>query len=979
MLIQQHEVIMNNDLTGTQGSSRIVPPIPTPDDHLPTLEIITSKVMPFDSQIYDGADSMNNDFILQQFKVNQNKMYDTSAEFPLLLQPDPEGEIGPQPAGTAEQKLIMRFFYKRVRELLGKSGLSAEQVKEVYNALASGTPIGNSQLATLAKNVKEQAKKETQEQARLPESWDPQSTSAKDWIPKPIEPYRPDEQQEINQFYDKALLEALSEHISQATPPLTEEQKNQLQNAISKGKVSSGIAEVFNAITEKARQATQKTYGLAETWFKGTTNIDEWKPINLGIISPQAVNNSRAEVILTNINEFLADLEKAGEKVVDHLDPSNPKNLTMDEFRRVISKAIQDLKKTLRDIQLQDTEKSKERLQEKLDAVQAKTDAKIRADEKQKEIDEKNKKAEKVSTAMKICGPMIAALGTIVGALLLIFTFGASTSLIVASIAVGVAMTTYSIVDSVTGCTTSLINFINEALATAHPENEALQKFLKALIVTAVVAVLAVVIILSGGSASANIATNVAAKTALEVAKQLSAQLMIIAIMSSNAIPELIGSILRASGVSKEDSRVWEIVMMVITMITVMSAMAIGKGGGLGATAKSVAEGVKSAARSVQEAAVNAMKFLVKLMDEIKNGVIEATQATIKTLLKMLEQLSKSLNALVKFAKEVPGNILASVQRVKEAIQDLRILLKDHIKDLQTLVGNVAKREELITMIKDPVQRAQLLRDIKDNAKLLTLISEHEQFDAQQLDLIRKTVENAIRREELVLNLVNNLKAAGESLKNSVQQLMDDISRVAVNAKDAAIRGKDVVLEELQAAINKLQTLLNSAFTSLRNNANIGQQLDEILEGFKSIGKGFKSIPEVIKEAIQLRALKQAGNVSDEMIKALESSKIEHARISLQSTSKVLQLTPLVINVADGINRGVMALQVRRLLQEVGDIKASQELFQGIIALLEKLLTVIQTGINERSEFIIYLQRAFKDFYDGLSRNAAKIFQAIQG
>ena len=70
---------------------------------------------------------------------------------------------------------------------------------------------------------------------------------------------------------------------------------------------------------------------------------------------------------------------------------------------------------------------------------------------------------------MKILGPTISAVATIVGAILAILTFGAATALVVAGIAVGAIMTAYSIVDSATGATGKLVQLVNESIKSLVP------------------------------------------------------------------------------------------------------------------------------------------------------------------------------------------------------------------------------------------------------------------------------------------------------------------------------------------------------------------------------------------------------------------------------------------------------------------------------------------------------------------------------
>ena len=901
---------MTNDLTGTQGSSGVFPRSPTATSPL-TEDTATQKTGAPDLQAYDSIDTMGSiAFVPQQFI--SKTIYEASAPNPMLLQPDSESEWGPKPYGTAEQKLIIGFFNKRLKELLSQRGdISDEQTKAVFNAIMSGKPPSDPQLAKLVLTIGTQVKQETREKAHLPESWDPQSPNPKDWIPLPIQPYTQDKQAEINQYYDAAVTDALSKYISQATPPLNQNQIDQLQKAITSGKVSVTIAEAFTAITKTASEATQKAYGLSESWFKGTSNIDEWKPINLGIVAPAAVNEARVELIIANSKEFISDIEKAANKILEGLSPNDPNAMSMQEFKSVIAKALQKLKSVLRDIQLKDSEQSEKALQTKLDALDGRQKRLEEDIEKRKEMEEKQKKAKKLGTVMKILGPIISALAVVVGAALAIFTGGASIALIVAGIAIGTAMTAYSIVDSCTGCTQKIMEAFNALMEKAFPDNPLAQKLLKAFIVAIIAAVLIVAIVASGGGAAANIATSVAVQTIKEMAKQLSIQMLIMVIMASNALPELLGAILKKAGVDENQSKIWEIVMMAITMITVMVALAVGgKGGGL---IKGISEGFKSAGRTAQQIASRAGDLMNRLIDTLKKGAIEATEAIIKMLKKVFKQLMDSLNNLGKTLADLPANlsnaIKNGIQRVKEAVQEFLVLINNPDRLKQAFSEGIA--------------------------------------------------------------------AAANKVGNALHELSEAISAVAVRAKDALVKSGDIALEQLQAAIKKVSDLSSAFLTKLSNIPGaVGKQASDVLRGIKTWGEGVAAMPKFFSNLIKMGGAKMMGT---EITTALASTTSKNLKQFALTTQKTLEITPMVINIADGINRGILGLEVVKLLKEIGANKEAEELLQAHVQMIDKLITSIQSGVDTRSEFILSLQHAYNEFFNAMGRNTTKIFQTLQG
>jgi len=87
----------------------------------------------------------------------------------------------------------------------------------------------------------------------------------------------------------------------------------------------------------------------------------------------------------------------------------------------------------------------------------------------------------------------------------------------------------------------------------------------------------------------------------------------------------------------------------------------------------------------------------------------------------------------------------------------------------------------------------------------------------------------------------------------------------------------------------------------------------------------------------------------------------------------------LALQTTDGIIKAVAYLRIAESLEEQGELKASQDLLKELIALLEKLLNDIQTGITTRSDSIISLQDALNHFYDAANQQASQIFSPVRG
>jgi hypothetical protein len=901
---------MNNDLTGTSGSSRIYPTGPSQTPPLPE-ETLTQGVTTVDLQAYDGTDTMASvatSIAPQQFFI-KTSIYDTPSQLPLLLEPDPEGERGPQPYGVAERRfIILNRYYNRLDKILKERGdILDQKAKLIRQFLITGKPIDDAQLETLANGIAKQAKAEIQVEARLPESWDPQSTQADDWIPIPIEPYTEEKQKEINQYYDHALAEAFKQYVATIQPPLSPEKISKLNEAISGGKVDPSIAKAFNTISKTATEETQQAFGLSEAWFKGTTDIENWKPINASIVTPAAVNEARAELILSNVVEMLGNFEKAAGKTQESFEINDPNHITMDEFKRLITRAIRDLKAQLREIQLADAELSKIQTDYKLDAAKIRQARKQEQIEKKREMEEKKKKAEKMSDAMKIAGPIVAGVSVLVGVLLIPFTAGASTVLLVAGVAIGMAMMAYTIVDSVTGCTQKGIELFNEWLKEILPDNPLAQKLVKWAIVTVVVAVLIILIVASGGSAAANIASSVANQIIREAIKQFLVQATIMLVMASNAVPELVLELAKMiPGISEKDLEIIQYVLMAVMMISVMFfAAAAGGPKGLGG----VSEGFQSAGRSVQQAASRAIKHVQDLIKKVQESAAEVTLQSIINMLK------KAITDLIRSLQNLGNNLVALPGKISKTIED-------NIERLQTAA------KEILKLLKDPNK------------------------------LKEATLDPALSR-----------------FQSAYDDLLKNISDTLTAAKGTSPTLQDAALRELKAALKRIEELILAGLKKLAEEGVEG--VKDIGRGFKNLGEGFGKLKDLWLESKALREMARKG-VPIEKIEQMKSQQMRDLQELLISSQKVLQLGANSVDITNGVYQFVIGLQLVKLLNEIGDLKAAEEMLQGLINLLEKMLKSIQTGMDTRSEFIVSQQNALNSFYNAMSQMTTKIFQ-MQG
>ena len=544
------------------------------------------------------------DTLLSSLPKDENREksgYIATAQVPVLPQPDPDGETGPQPYGAAERKMIMQHAQKKVKDKLKESGLSEKEAETVYHALLNGKELKDAKLKKSAKDIEDAVSKEMQEEANLPASWSLSSTSKEDWVPLPIAPYGTTKQQEITSYYDSAVKQAIEE-LGYG------EQKEKILAAIEGGKVSEDIAPAVVAVTAKAKEQTQQTYALSPSWYPNVKEPELWKPVHVGMMSSIEVNIARQKMLLDNCSEIYQTVDAAVKKLMSQLKENDPNHIPLQDFTTIIAKAIGDLKRVLQKMQLQDADKTAETQKLKFKDIEgrrAKIEENLQAKKDQADAQHAQ---EKNAKWMNILGPIISVVSIVVGAALL-WAGGAGAAVIAAGVAVGVALAAYSVVDSQFGLTQKIGAAINEFVMDLT-DDPTIRAIIKAAIGVVLVAIVVVAIVASGGSAAGNIATQTVAQigkqAALEMGKQLTVQIAMGLIMTTNGFGELAGQIAIAAGADEETQKQIEM----ITQIVVMGLMLVGmvglkgfsKGKGVLGTPKDAVEELKESSRSLNQA-----------------------------------------------------------------------------------------------------------------------------------------------------------------------------------------------------------------------------------------------------------------------------------------------------------------------------------------------------------------------------------------
>ena len=361
-------------------------------------------------------------------------------------------------------------------------------------------------------------------------------------------------------------------------------------------------------------------------------------------------------------------------------------------------------------------------------------------------------------------------------------------ALLVALIVIQIVLLTYTIIDSATGATRQkIMDAFNAWLDKCFPGNDAAKAGIKALFGAILIVVLIIAIVFTGGGAAASIASATATQTAVavvkEIVKQLSYQLILMVIMTSNAIPELFGAMLKACGV--QDTKIGEMIMMIITMIIAIAATA--KGGGAGGLGKGVAGAAETGADAAAKAAADAAKQATKNFQEIMAAAIQKL-------------------------KDLPKNLADGIKKgLTEAIEGLKSI-KDGFADLKKVLGGLS-------------QMSDAKKVIKDAASDVATIAQKTEELAQLKEAVTVAGRNVAESTTKSLKISAAVIETGQGIANGVIGIQ--IYKLKVQVGD--LQEADALL---QSIIDLLQKLLDNMDLGIQSSADLLTSANNFLSKF---------------------------------------------------------------------------------------------------------------------------------------------------
>ncbi len=532
------------------------------------------------------------------------------------------------------------------------------QQQTLQQAVHTNTPPTDPTLLPIYNTAVATTELATQVEYLLPNTWtvaDGNQPNSLDWIPSQnnVGPFNTGQQTTINTAYNTELLNEVATAIQTASSPLTPPQVIALQQAVVNGTTDGTdptVDDIYNDAVTQATNNIMNDFSLPATWTPGTTDATALTPVvTVGLTGAQS-----SQLLMGNAITLAGNAKTAVQSLLGPMT-GTPGAVLMADFLKVIATAIDFLKQGLQNMQLAQTQ-----LQQKLTAAQYSqldgrrtvADAKLQAQQEQyKKAEDAANSHSKMASVMKILGPIVAAVCCIVGAIAMI-AGGAGTALIVAGIAIGIAMTSYSIADSQLGLTQKLMSAFGSFLDSLGSPG----KYLFGAAITAIAAAILVCCAIASPGSGVSVGMQIAAQTT----EQVTIQMTVAMLMGSNVIGSVIGPMVAAMG----GGAIAQEIISAIVMFIVIAAMS-----SMGGGPKNPDEALKSGSTSMSQAASN-------FANSIKTGVSEAAsslKAAISDALKGMQ------DALTSPLETLNAAISSGINSIGDAIQNFVTSIKNFL------------------------------------------------------------------------------------------------------------------------------------------------------------------------------------------------------------------------------------------------------------------------------------------------------------
>jgi hypothetical protein len=632
------------------------------------------------------------------FSSSERREYSEEADHPVLAQPLEPGKIPvTSPLSPAQQTVVLRFYETKVNEQLQEQGVAENQSNVVLSNLLHEKPISDPKLSTLARSIGRKAAATTAKEMNLPPSWTPKSAKSDDWTVRPMSSYGKEEQQEIDDFYDKTLEQLVTTLIAGAKPPLSPEKIAHLNQAVKTGKVSSDIAEVFVDLTRKATIATQDNFRLPVSWVKGTTDPVDLTPLYSAELNPTAVATAQLEMVVNNMLEIGEEMKVYSDQILaDYPEEKKEVQNFYSVFYQSIG-AVQDAVDKSKDVNLkvmnENTQAAKSALLDKIANAKHYFEKMLPKQRAQED------KSRRFGFWMKIVGVLLSLVSLVAA---IIPPAAAMAVLVVTAL-----FTVYAGLDAGLDLTSKAFQALGDLVTLMMPNAS---EEAKTAVKLAIVGVMLLVLVASAataikmlGTVGTQVATEGATAAAREAAaattratvqqaiKQGATQLALLIFSGSGALPESIGLICKSLNLSDEDTQIVQIVVNALALLAVVAAVTY--------TAKTA----PSAPRMPDERSIREIitDYVTKLPATIAQSFKDIFNIKFEGWMEGLKSTLQLTPSLVNIAtSSYQGSLLINLSQLLKEIGDNRAadeimaalvkIFQDMVSKMQNSMGDLA-------------------------------------------------------------------------------------------------------------------------------------------------------------------------------------------------------------------------------------------------------------------------------------------------
>lgn len=777
--------------SGTEGSENTETPTAS------TAAVETSS----DLEVFDGEDFLTSSTLATQIFSSQqwgsNDFYSALLQYPILLEPDPDGAYGPQPFDSSWQKATNKYFQDKVKEYVQKKAeesgetLSSEEIESraqsILTAVLEGTVEG---LSESDQKIVSQATQETQEAWSLSDSWFYGTKEATDWTPITTSVVAP---VDMGTFIKEVIASNIEELLTS---------------------MYAAAEKMLNSTSTSSTSSTSTT-STSSTSSTSTTDSDQ--------------------MAVADFIRIIAAAISLLKEVLRELQVSDAEN----------TEKISDIKFEALEQRFANIEEAREKRE--------KAAAKRRKAEKTAKI--MKIVSPVVSATVILIGVIALPFTAGASTALIVAGLSVSTVMMAYTIVDATCNTTAKLVTEFNNWLKS--EFPDNAMARNLIKGAILAAAV--IIIVALIVFTAGGAALSAASVATQTTAQVAMQVAMQAAKQIMIQFTIMFIMASNILPELtVKGLIACGAIDKNDEKAKMIAQIVVMALMMVATMGVMAKSGLGTQAQATGLTLQGAAAAVKNMATSIQTAVTEMLQAAKEGIEAAIQqilAMINNLLKMLAQMGQAALSAIKSipssAQQLMESMTASLKQLAALLSQPSSVILENIK-LAASSAMTAAAEQARVFIQEV---GRLLNEIVDQSAEL-----YRQLLAQSYEKLTQITaaitQMANETSTYLANIPKGLKTFVEfkdiDWATRLQNLQDTFRAIGLSTEVASAVYMGVIslelgrltkdigeLEKTEAIINLLIKLLTELLNSFQEGISArGTWLNDLSNALDSLYAG---------------------------------------------------------------------------------------------------------------------------------------------